>query len=280
MKTILLSLVMMTSTFAFDLPARPMDPQHPSSPSRSSFEEIKINHIRRGSVLLLPTGREEKVPLLVFAHGQALNLKHYRILLEHFARKGAAVLYPKYDRGFFDTDWDRMGEDYARLTNFVLNDFPEIDKSRVVYSGHSKGGYVGLSALNKGLNPLAAIFFSPAGVNENALREMNPSVPLSIIYPEDDRIIKEEIIFDILKLAASNNKQLIKVAQYPDFSPGHFFLLTEKSLFGGRDGLNAYHFYGVIPWLFGALYQNDFLYGDIALDSGAQGIFHERVLYP
>lgn len=279
-RVMILVLLSLKTAFGYEPPQRPKNPRHPSSPSRSSFLRKEVDHVRKGSFLFLPTSTQGKVPLLVFAHGQALSLKHYETLFEHLARKGMAVLYPQYDKGFFDTNWNRMGLDYAQITQHVLEKYPQLNPKRVVFSGHSKGGYVGLSALNKGFDPFAALFFSPAGVNENALREMRPQIPLTLIYPQDDSIIKEEIILDILKMAASDKKQLINVTLYPGLEAGHFFPLTKKSLFGGSDGFNAYHYYGVIPWLFGALEGSGFLYGEEALDSGDSQYPHERILYP
>ncbi|MCR9204484.1 MAG: alpha/beta hydrolase [Halobacteriovoraceae bacterium] len=271
MKNLLVALVCFGFSFsAFSFPAPPQGSQHPGASKRGAYKKIEIKVIRKGSFLYLPE-KQGQLPLVVFSHGQALNESHYESLFKHLASQGIAVFYPKYDKGFFDTRWNRMGEDYANLVSFILNEYPQLNESQVVYSGHSKGGYVALMALGSKsgfLNPKAAVLFSPAGYDEEALKLIDPSVKLTLVYPQDDNIIKWEDIKEIFAKAPTTFKQTIQVQGYSDLMPGHFMPLTKKSLFGGRDGVGPFHYYGILPWLHGALFDSSYLYGDLATDSG------------
>lgn len=279
MKMLMTLVFFVFAQISFSFPGPPQDPQHPGYPTRSvKVKKVVVNYLRKGSVLYLPSNSNQKIPLVVFSHGQALKLKHYELLFERLASRGIAVLYPQYDKGFFDTDWERMGEDYDKLTQFVLDNFPEIDKNEIIYSGHSKGGYVGLMALghrgsqsnvgNSLWSPKTAIFYSPAGYSEQALLEINPRVDVHLVWPKGDGVIKESLIDEIFQLLPNIRKQKIIVQGYDDLEAGHFFPLTKKSLFGGEDGIGPFHYYGVLPWTLGAIKDDDFLYGELVTDSG------------
>jgi hypothetical protein len=226
----------------------------------------------------MPENINEDIPLVVFSHGQALKLDNYELLFERFTGLGFAVLYPKYDRGFFDTNWERMGEDYDNIVLHILEKYPQINRDKVVYSGHSKGGYVGLMALgHRGLqnsaglsswSPVAALFYSPAGFEEDALIAINPNLPVHLIWPKEDNIIKESLIDEIYQKLPTSLKQKVVVQGYDDLEAGHFFPLTKRAIFGGDNGISPFHYYGVLPWTFGAIEGNEYLYGDLVQDSG------------
>lgn len=271
--------VYLISHMAWSIPQEPSDPQHPGYPTRSqNSKKIAINHLRKGSFLFLPNEVEANIPLVVFSHGQALKLENYELLFKRFTGLGFAVFYPKFDKGFFDTDWERMGEDYDNLVQYVLKNYPQIDKNKVVYSGHSKGGYVGLMALgHRGLQnsqgnnlwtPVAGLFYSPAGYEDEALAAINPELPIHLVWPSEDNIIKESLIDEIYNKIPSRLKQKIVLQGYDDLEAGHFFPLSKRAIFGGKNGISPFHYYGILPWTFGALESNDYLYGDLVLDSG------------
>lgn len=272
-KTTFFLLIWANLVLAF--PSPPIDSDHPGYPRRgSSFEKIEINKLRKGSFLFLPTKGDGPFPMVVFAHGQALGLKNYEILFERFANMGIAVLYPKYDKGFFDTDWQRMGQDYDDIVLEVLSNYPKLDEGNVVYSGHSKGGYVGLMALgHRGKTgspwwPKTSVFYSPAGFDPDYLSLIDKSHDVHLVWPKDDSIIKEQLIDEIYSKLPSLKKQKILVQGYSDFEAGHFFPLTKSSLFGGSNGVGPLHYYGVIPWTVGAIEKSGYLYGEEASDSG------------
>lgn len=279
MKGLVITLLVVCSS-VFAIPNPPTDPDHPGYATRTgAFDKVSIDYIREGSFLFLPKVNSSKVPLVVFSHGQALGLKNYELLFERFASKGIAVFYPQYDRGFFDTNWERMGADYDKMVLEILKNYPQIDRSKVVYSGHSKGGYVGLMAIahrgqqnikNPTLSwsPIASLFYSPAGFEEEALAKIDVNHPVHLVWPQDDSIIDEELIDEIYEKLPVTRKQKIVVQGYDGLEAGHFFPLTRRAIFGGRNGISPFHFYGILPWTFGAIFENEFLYGDLATDSG------------
>lgn len=281
MKGLVTTLFYLWASIAFSFPSPPTDSSHPGYPTRSSsFKRIDINTIRKGSFLFLPTEGQAPKSLLVFGHGQALSLKHYETLFERFTSIGIAVLYPKYDKGFFDTNWRRMGKDYDEIVQDVLSRYKEINKNNVIYSGHSKGGYIGLMAIghrgNSGSSwwPKASIFYSPAGFDSEYLRLIKPEHDVHLVWPKNDSIIKEEVIDDIFNQLPSINKQKIVIQGYSDFEAGHFFPLTKSSLFGGGDGIGPLHYYGILPWTVGAIERSNYLYGDEASHSGDESTPH------
>ena len=95
----------------------------------------------------------QKLTVVIYGHGQAVQLKSYQDTFEHLAKKGIAVVFPQYDTGFFDQDWRRMAADFVDLTTETLKKYPNsFETSRVIFAGHSKGGYVALVAA--GIEPL------------------------------------------------------------------------------------------------------------------------------
>ena len=253
MKLLAFCFFLVSSHLVWSYPQAPRDPQHPGHPTRSqSFKKISIDHIRRGSVLFMPENINEDIPLVVFSHGQALKLDNYELLFEKFVGLGFAVFYPKYDKGFFDTNWERMGEDYDNLVQHVLNNYPKLNRDKVLYSGHSKGGYVGLMALGhrgaqnsagiSNWSPVAGLFYSPAGYEDDALRAVNPSLPVHLIWPMDDNIIKESLIDEIYRGLPTRIKQKIVVQGYDDLEAGHFFPLS-------KTGITTFKINSIIPFL-------------------------------
>lgn len=277
---------------AWSLPQSPQDPEHPSS-QLYNFQ-VKIENWtenKRKMTLYLPLSRitqTELIPLVVFGHGQALDVPAYASTFEHLAGKGIAVLHPQYDTGFFDRNWRRMSGDFNILTLATLKKFPQLDGKKVIYAGHSKGGYMALMAaghpnhreLPYGIQSL--ILFSPAGLDAEYLKALSPQLPVTLIYPEQDQIIKRELIDQIYAGLPTNFKQLILVRSYPELKAEHFFLLNKSYIFGGRDGLSPLHYYGSWKWLMGAVLdvveggkqKNIYLYGDEALDTGVDGLKH------
>lgn len=271
---------------AFALPRAPLDPSHPGYIERGvKVKVLPIDFVRQGSVLFLPeTEGEEQgsLPLMVFAHGQALKVKHYELFLKMLASKGIAVLYPQYDKGFFDRDWKRMGEDYDSIVEKVLKSYPQIDKGNILYSGHSKGGYIGLMALSHRSKrafdwfPKTSIFYSPAGFERGSLYQIPTQHSMTLVWPKEDSVIKKDLIDEIFEDTSTPRKQKIIVNGYDELEAGHFFLLTSKLVFVGNDGIGPFHWYGVIPWTWGALRDPYFLYEEGALDSGEINNPHER----
>ena len=296
MKLILASLIFFKSNLSWsELPIRPTEPNHPSSAIYTyGFKREKIVFQGREMFLYLPISEVKdsnlKFPLLVFGHGQAIGHEGYELTFEHLARKGTAVLFSKYDKNFFDRNWQRMASDFNRQTGHVLKIFSHLlDPESVIYTGHSKGAYVGLVALGEqtlkqmNFKVRAAVFFSPAGFDEKNIEQINSTIPISIIWPEKDQIIKSTLVYEIFNRLPNIHKQFILVKSYDDLEIDHFFPLSKSYIFGGQNGLYAYHYYGVWKWLLGAVddvtqggqLNNRYLYGDLASSTGVDNLKHE-----
>jgi len=265
-------------------PIWPTMPDHPSSQEyRYSFSKESYRVERRDVIVYLPVAiddsNQKNFPVIVYGHGQALDFDAYEKSFIHLARKGIAVIFPQYDKGFFDQNWKRMGRDYVNLTANALARYSNLDDSEVVFSGHSKGAYIALMAAGtpKSLvKPKSLLLFTPAGFDESYLAEMDASIDLSVFWGQGDKIIKKELVEEIFEKSPARRKQFIEIASYPDFEPGHFYPLHKRKIFGGYDGVNAFHFYGVWPWAYGAAKKDGsiFLYGEQASDMGINNNEH------
>jgi hypothetical protein len=284
---------------AAPIPGAPLDPQHPGSKAYSFHsEELKISCQGRAVEVFFP--RDSKgltpplTPVIVFGHGQALDVSHYRGTFEHLAKKGIAAIHPAYDTGFFDQAWERMGRDYIRLTECVLDRYPELDKTKIIYSGHSKGAYVASIAAGLAFDkatraaPAAAVLFAPAGADETTLTKIGPRVALTVVYSDNDTVVSGDLSRKIFERAGSQFKQQILLKSYTPpatdtkLEAGHFWLLTKSSFFGGGPE-GALHYYGSWKWLVaaaqdlnnGGALTHPYLYGAQATEKGVVGISDE-----
>ncbi len=260
----------------------PKDPFHPGSKTYSfTPNEKTFTCSGRAVTVVSPANRNTLAPVVVFGHGQALSLNHYRKTFEHLAGKGVAVIFPAYDKGFFDQDWQRMGRDFIQLTDCVLKQSPQLDASRIIYGGHSKGAYVasiaaGLApSINPNAAPKSVVIFAPAGADSSSLSKIENSVVLTVVFSEADTIVSREFSETIYSRASSDYRQFILLKNYAGQKADHMWPLTESSMFGGGPE-GPFHYYGSWKWLVAAAEdldaggdrKNSFLYGDAAIDKG------------
>jgi hypothetical protein len=270
------------------LPSAPEDPAHPGSKVYThTFTERDLNCQGRSVNVFVPTALpgETSFPVVVYGHGQSLGLSVYRGTLEHLAKKGIVAVFPAFDTGFFDQDWQRMGTDYVNLADCAISQTKEADASRVVYAGHSKGAYIAqiASGLATGLHakapPHATVLFEPAGSDAGTLATIDPASALTVVFADQDTIVSRDISEAIYSGAPSTIKQLIFLKSYTDTNPtlnaDHFWPLTENGVFGGGPE-GPFHYYGEWKWLvaaannaaYGNRFDDPYLYGSKALDSG------------
>lgn len=259
----------------------PTDANHPGS--KVYFATVATKQLKcsgRNVDVFAPAEMNVSVPAVVFGHGQALDLKHYRKTFEHLAKKGVAVIFPAYDTGFFDQDWQRMGRDFVTLTECAVAQTPQIDRQKIVFSGHSKGGYVasiatGLAPELGKVQPQSAVVLEPAGADSSSLSKINPSVSLTVVFSEADTIVGREFSEKIYSEAKSEIRQFIFLKNYSDRKADHMWPLTESTLFGGGTE-GPFHYYGSWKWLVAAAEDlgaatrntNPYLYGEEAGDKG------------
>lgn len=287
MKSLSLLIFLFLGSLAQAMPAQPTAPEHPGSAQYSyQFRRADMTVAGRKIEVFLPQS-SQPVPVIVFGHGQAIDVTGYQLTFEHLAKKGVAVIHPQYDNGFFDRDWVRMADDFNRLTAAVLEKFPaELNAQQVIYSGHSKGAYMALmaaGATQKTVNPRALVLFTPADFNASYLARIDRDVPLTVIWGEADNVINKSVMTNIYSQAPSLRKQFIEVVSYPSRSADHYFSMSKKFFFGGHDGISAYHYHGVWKWLLGAAWDveksdgatNPFLYGDESITTGDPQTSHK-----
>jgi hypothetical protein len=275
----------------------PDQPQNSSDPGSSqyAFELFHETLVLKGRSVdfFAPKGFQnlnQKLTVVVYGHGQAVPLSSYQDTFVHLARKGVAVIYPQFDTGFFDQDWRRMASDYVNLTTEVIKKYPNhLDANQVIFSGHSKGAYVagvaaGLPASKLSTAPAAVILFDPAGYDAEYLKTIDVRIPVTLTWADRDTIIKKSLVQEIYDKLPSQKKQLILVSSYaganPDLTADHFFVLTKKFSFGGKDGITPFHYFGSWKWILGAAWDlengsgatNPYIYGDQTLTTGAASL--------
>ena len=82
---------------------------------------------------------EGPLPVVVFLHGWgAPDPAFYRPWLEHLARRGSAVVYPRYQDSFVAPPRQALGNVLAALRIALAR--PGLDTSSLVVAGHSAGG--------------------------------------------------------------------------------------------------------------------------------------------
>lgn len=294
MRLTILLLISFFFQFGWSAPNQPVDKEHPSNSNYPySVKKLDLTIKGRSVALYLPLQKqllqETQFPVLVFGHGQAIDVSGYDLSFQHFAKKGLAVIFPNFDKGFFDQDWPRMADDFNELTAEVLKTYPQLDKNKMIYSGHSKGAYVGLMAAGStnlkslGLNPVSLIFFAPAGFDASYLSRIQRKTPLTLIWSDQDTVIKRALVEEIYEKTPIDHKQLIQAASYQDLKADHFFPLSKSFFFGGRNGVSALHFFAFWKWVQGAALDldseqpltNSYLYGKESLDTGDENLKHQ-----
>ncbi len=274
-------------------PSSPTDLAHPGSvdyPHQTVKKTIRC--LGRDTAVFLST-RKVKQPLVAFGHGQALDVSHYEKTHQHLAGKGIASVHPPYDTGFFDRDWKRMGSDYVQIVACAAAAFPaEIDSTRIVYAGHSKGAYVAQIAaglapqVSVNASPKSVVLFNPAGVDAPTLKTISPDTAMTVTFSDQDTVVEKRFAEEIYNGAASKMRQMFTVLSYqttPALKADHFWTLTKPSAFGGGSE-SAFHYYGSWKWLTSAAldlelaksFSHPHLYSPLAANKGLPGFDDQR----
>lgn len=260
-----------------------MDAVNPGSAVYSyEFNKLSFSEGGRTVDVFIPVNKSnpnEKFPVIAYGHGQAIDLSAYELTFVHLAKKGIAVVFPQYDTGFWDQDWRRMADDYNLLVQLALTKYSQLDASQVIFSGHSKGAYIGLMASgapsSSALPPKAVLVFTPAGFDAQYLKSMNPQTPLTVVWGDRDNIISQSSVRSIYDQSPSMKKQFIEVASYQGLPADHYLVMSDSTFFGGRKGVSAHHYFGAWKWMSGAAKEDAYLYGDEASSTGAPDLKHK-----
>jgi alpha/beta superfamily hydrolase len=270
---------------AMNLPVQPEAVDHPGSNSyRFSFRENKFDCLGRESRLVIPINQTLST-MVVFGHGQALDFEAYKETFFHLAKKGIVVLYPQYDRGFFDRQWIRMASDYNAIINCALKNLPQdLQIEFVVYSGHSKGAYVASIAASLESNQASSLLLlNSADIDEKSWSSVPSLIPVTIVTSDRDKVISDSVSKKLYEFSRSKKKQLIKLKSYTAnerllLEADHFWPLSKKRIVGGRE-VNAFHYFGLWKWLTAIALSpfeperfSSYIYGDLASGKGVLDI--------
>lgn len=292
---------LMTLPTAQAFPGAPQDPNHPGSKIYSyQIKTMKVTCQGRQVEMVHPvaTSADESFPVVIYGHGQALGFDNYKATFDHLAGKGVIAVHPAYDKGFFDTEWTRMGRDYVNVSACALDQLKaqgiQAELSQVTFAGHSKGAYVASVAAGLAtaeglrLRPAAVILFQMAGLDAKSWASLPETLPLTVVYSDQDSIVKRSISEDAYRLAKSRVKQFLVVRSYANASPkieaNHFWPLTKGSFAGGGPE-TALHYYSGWKWLvavsldlaLGTENTNPYVYGPLTVDKGVADVTDEIV---
>ena len=146
-----------------------------------------------------------RVPVVLFLHGWgATRPRFYRPWLDHLAREGNAVIYPRYQDSFVDQPAEALGNALAGI-RLALRRIDEEPGSLVV-AGHSAGGALAADyaaiARTAGLPVPAAVFSAYPGRTLRRVRvgipEIDPSrIPAGThviaLAGSDDRVVGSRV---------------------------------------------------------------------------------------
>lgn len=151
-------------------------------PPRPALERHVVGRGAAGATVLLP--RRQTLPTVVFLHGWgAVDPRNYEPWLEHLARRGSAVVYPRYQTS-------ALALPTTVLANAVLGVRAGLARAgarRWVAAGHSAGGALAADlaarAAAEDLPSPLAVFSAFPGRGLAGLPFRIPSADLSRIRP-------------------------------------------------------------------------------------------------
>ena len=281
--------------FSQNLPRQPLDAGHPSS---AIYEyQLRIESYEQNGRkvdVYLPVSETREIgsfPVVVFGHGQATDVSGYDLTFQHLAKKGIAVVHPMYDGGFFDQKWRRMADDFNALIAGALKKYPQLNPRQLIFAGHSKGAYVALMAagapshLKLDFIAQSLVLFAPAGYDPEYLKNINPQVPVTLVYSDNDKIIKRNILNEIEAGLPTKYKQFVEVTSYSGLKADHFHVLSKSFFFGGKDGASPFHYFATWKFLVAASLDvqsnsplnHPHIYGSETLSTGVDGLQHRLI---
>ncbi|HVE68650.1 MAG TPA: hypothetical protein VNB64_08735 [Solirubrobacteraceae bacterium] len=159
---------------------------------------FEVGEGARGGVVLRPA-RPGRLPVVVFLHGyQAIDPENFAAWLDHLARRGNVVVYPRYQ----DPD--------TAPARFLGNALPAIraglaltpvDRGSLVVAGHSAGGalssdYAAIAAAARLPRPVAVFAAQPGrylGIPQRIPRvdprRIDPRTRLLVLAGDDDGVV-------------------------------------------------------------------------------------------
>jgi len=167
---------------------------------------------------------DRKLPVVLFLHGWGGNRpRYYRPWLEHLAREGNAVIYPRYQDSVLEPPPQVLGNVLAG-TRLALEQVDE-DPDSLVVAGHSAGGalaadYAGI-ARSVGLPVPVAVFSAypgrrlprlPFGIPEVDPARIPAATRLIALAGTDDRVVGMRPARRLARLAGARRRELVIIS--------------------------------------------------------------------
>jgi acetyl esterase/lipase len=163
------------------------------------LETARIGHGPAEVTIIRPEGLEHDVPIVLFLHGWgATEPRSYLPWLQHLAREGNAVIYPRYQDSFAEPPAQVLGNVVLGVRAALAR--IDEDPGSLVVAGHSAGGALAADyaavAGSVGLPAPRAVFaaypgrrFRGAGFGIPPAGEIPRGVAVLALRGADDRVV-------------------------------------------------------------------------------------------
>jgi predicted esterase len=172
--------------------------------------------------VIRPAAADGPLPVVLFLHGWGATEPHlYGPWLEHLARAGSAVIYPRYQDSFAEPPTQVLGNALVGVRTAL--EHTDVDTSSLVVAGHSAGGALAADyaavARRVGLPvPRAAMSIYPG----RAFRGIRAAIPgagpvpagteLLVLTGTDDAVVDPRDARTIYRTAATAQRALETIA--------------------------------------------------------------------
>jgi dienelactone hydrolase len=128
-------------------------------------------------------GSSDKLPVIIISHGNFSNKRAHRAQARHLASWGfhvVSVESPNRDQ------WLENGSRLKKLAA-MLHGFPKmlgtnVDRSKIIFVGHSFGGSAAILATGEGAPVMGAVLLDPAVVHQKVVDAMKKSdIPVALL---------------------------------------------------------------------------------------------------
>jgi dienelactone hydrolase len=244
-----LSLVLLFTLGAGILRAAPTPPAQPASgPGGSDYAHARVSHHSTGEgaddvTIFWPEepAATAALPVVVFTHGWgAVKPEHYQAWINHLVRRGAIVVYPRYQeslRAKPDTFTSRAVAGVRRAVDWLAGrkDLPQPDPERWSAVGHSAGGVLAANLSvelpKAGLPAPKAVMSVEPGVTRGPEGPLLPLADLSrtsstmlllVVTGEEDELVADHDarrIYDETTAVPAAQKDLLQLRSDDHGSP-------------------------------------------------------------